>query len=180
MKTTITAALLIAFVFIVDAAGQTGRRTSAPARAKTATGRKAPTKSVKLAAPAKTAKPAAAAAPSQAAITTNSGLTYVVTEKNEAGRQLKPGDTVVVHYTGLLTTGAKFDSSLDRNDPISFPLGQGRVIKGWDEGIQKLRVGERATLIIPPTLGYGANGTRDGVIPPNATLIFVVEVVGVK
>jgi FKBP-type peptidyl-prolyl cis-trans isomerase len=74
----------------------------------------------------------------------------------------------------------KFDSSLDRNEPITFPLGAGRVIKGWDEGLQKLRVGDRATLIIPSQLGYGVRGTPDGTIPPNATLIFIVEVVGVK
>jgi peptidylprolyl isomerase len=92
---------------------------------------------------------------------------------------VKVGDTVLVHYTGLLTNGAKFDSSLDRNEPIAFPLGAGRVIKGWDEGIARLRVGDQATLIIPPELGYGAKGAG-GVIPPNATLIFIVEVVGVK
>lgn len=114
-----------------------------------------------------------------AAVTTASGLTYIVTDKNEAGQQLKAGDNVAVHYTGLLSSGVKFDSSLDRGEPITFPLGAGRVIKGWDEGIQRLRVGERATLIIPPALGYGSRGAG-GVIPPDATLIFIVEVVGVK
>jgi peptidylprolyl isomerase len=73
----------------------------------------------------------------------------------------------------------KFDSSLDRGEPIAFPLGQGRVIKGWDEGVAKLRVGDQATLIIPPQLGYGAKGAG-GVIPPDATLIFIIEVVDVK
>jgi FKBP-type peptidyl-prolyl cis-trans isomerase len=86
---------------------------------------------------------------------------------------------VIVHYTGLLGTGVKFDSSLDRGTPFTFPLGAGRVIKGWDEGIAKLRVGEQATLIIPPQLGYGERGAG-GVIPPNATLIFLVELVGIK
>jgi peptidylprolyl isomerase len=115
-----------------------------------------------------------------AATTTASGLTYIITQKNETGQQLKVGDNVQVHYTGLLTNGMKFDSSLDRGEPISFPLGRGRVIKGWDEGIQKLRVGERATLIIPASLGYGSRGAGNGDIPPDATLIFIVEVVGVQ
>jgi FKBP-type peptidyl-prolyl cis-trans isomerase len=74
----------------------------------------------------------------------------------------------------------KFDSSLDRSEPISFPLGAGKVIKGWDEGIAKLRVGDKAMLIIPPQLGYGAKGAGNGEIPPNATLIFIVELVGVN
>ena len=86
---------------------------------------------------------------------------------------------MLVHYTGLLTNGTKFDSSLDRSEPIAFPLGAGRVIKGWDEGIAKLRVGDQATLIIPSQLGYGAKGAG-GVIPPDATLIFIIEVVDVK
>lgn len=113
------------------------------------------------------------------AVTTASGLTYIITESGK-GAPLKAGNTVTVHYTGLLTNGTKFDSSLDRNEPITFLLGAGRVIKGWDEGLQKLRVGDRATFFIPPQIGYGARGTPDGTIPPNATLIFIVEVVGVK
>lgn len=113
------------------------------------------------------------------ALTTDSGLTYIVTQ-NGTGAQLKAGDTVTVHYTGLLTSGVKFDSSLDRGEPFSFPLGAGRVIKGWDEGVQKLRVGDRATFFIPSSLGYGARGTPGGEIPPDAMLIFVIEVVGVQ
>ena len=112
------------------------------------------------------------------AITTASGLTYIVTRRSQE-RQPQPGDTVQVNYTGLLGSGAKFDSSLDRGQPFEFPLGKGRVIKGWDEGIAKLRVGEQATLIIPPQIGYGERGAG-GVIPPNATLIFLVELVGIK
>lgn len=111
-------------------------------------------------------------------MTTASGLTYIITEHG-TGAQLKAGDTAIVNYTGLFTSGAKFDSSLDRNEPFSFPLGAGKVIKGWDEGFQKLRVGDRAMLIIPPSLGYGGRGAG-GVIPPGATLIFIIEVVGVK
>lgn len=113
------------------------------------------------------------------AVTTASGLTYIVTQ-NGTGAQLKAGDTVKVHYTGLFTNGVKFDSSLDRGDPIEFPLGRGRVIKGWDEGIQKLRVGDRAMLYIPPALAYGTKGAGNGAIPPDSTLIFIVEVVGVR
>ena len=114
----------------------------------------------------------------QAAATTDSGLTYIVTKRGE-GAQLKAGDNVIVNYTGLLTNGAKFDSSLDRGQPLSFELGAGRVIKGWDEGLQKLHVGDHATLIIPPGIAYGERGAG-GVIPPNATLIFIIEVVGVQ
>jgi len=113
-----------------------------------------------------------------ASVTTPSGLTYIVTQPG-TGAQLKAGDMVRVHYTGLLTSGVKFASSLDRNEPISFQLGAGKVIKGWDEGLQKLRVGDRATFFIPPALGYGARGA-DSVIPPDATLIFIIEVVGVQ
>lgn len=112
------------------------------------------------------------------AVTTASGLTYIVTKQGE-GAQLKAGDNIIVNYTGLLTNGTKFDSSLDRGDPFSFPLGAGRVIKGWDEGFSKLRVGDHATLIIPSTIAYGERGAG-GVIPPGATLIFIVEVLGVK
>jgi len=114
----------------------------------------------------------------QQAVTTASGLTYIITKRGD-GAPIKKGDNVIVNYTGLLTNGAKFDSSLDRNDTFSFPVGAGMVIKGWDEGLQKLRVGDHATLIIPPSIGYGATGAG-GVIPPNATLIFIIEVVGVK
>ena len=116
--------------------------------------------------------------PTSNAVTTASGLTYIVTKKGE-GAQLKAGDNIIVNYTGLLTDGTKFDSSLDRGEPFSFPLGAGKVIKGWDEGFQKLKVGDHATLIIPSSIGYGERGAG-GVIPPGATLIFIVEVIGVK
>ncbi len=116
--------------------------------------------------------------PKSSAITTESGLTYIVT-KNGTGAQLKAGDTIIVNYTGLLTDGTKFDSSLDRSEPFSFPLGAGKVIKGWDEGFQKLKVGDHATLIIPSSIAYGERGAG-GVIQPGATLIFIVEVIGVQ
>lgn len=113
-----------------------------------------------------------------AAMTTPSGLTYLITKKG-TGRQPKQGETVVIHYTGTLTNGVKFDSSRDRSGPLSFKLGVGQVIKGWDEGVAKLRVGDQAILVIPPTIAYGNQGAGD-VIPPDSTLIFVVEVVDVK
>jgi peptidyl-prolyl cis-trans isomerase A (cyclophilin A) len=113
-----------------------------------------------------------------AAKKTASGLYYII-ETPGAGAQAVAGKTVSVHYTGLLTDGTKFDSSYDRKQPITFTLGKGQVIPGWDEGIALLKVGSKAKLIIPSELGYGANGAG-GVIPPNATLIFETELVDVK
>ncbi len=95
------------------------------------------------------------------------------------GKMAETGMTVNVHYTGWLTDGTKFDSSLDRNQPFQFTLGQGQVIRGWDEGVKGMRVGGKRKLTIPPDLGYGARGAG-GVIPPNATLIFEVELLGAK
>jgi peptidylprolyl isomerase len=113
------------------------------------------------------------------AITTPSGLTYLVTKKGTGRLPLK-GETIVLHYTGMLTNGVKFDSSHDRGEPLSFKLGGGRMIKGFDEGFSKLRVGDHAILIIPSELAYGSRGAGDGVIPPDSKLIFVVEVVEVR
>jgi peptidylprolyl isomerase len=106
-------------------------------------------------------------------ITTESGLQYVKLVEGD-GAQPQQGQKVVVHYTGTLEDGTQFDSSRDRNRPFDFKLGIGQVIKGWDEGVGMMRVGDRWKLIIPPELGYGARGAG-GVIPPNATLIFDVE-----
>jgi FKBP-type peptidyl-prolyl cis-trans isomerase FkpA len=114
-------------------------------------------------------------------ITTSSGLQYDDTVTG-SGDEAKAGQQVTVHYTGWLyedgVKGAKFDSSKDRNDPFEFDLGRGHVIKGWDEGVQGMKVGGRRTLVIPPQLGYGARGAG-GVIPPNATLMFEVELLGI-
>jgi peptidylprolyl isomerase len=106
-----------------------------------------------------------------------SGLSYIITRRGE-GRQPLAGERVQVNYTGLLSSGVKFDSSYDRGRPFTFPLGKGQVIKGWDEGIAKLHVGDQATFIIPPEIGYGEKGR--GPIPPKATLIFVVELMGIE
>ena len=110
--------------------------------------------------------------------TTASGLVFeelVVGSGNAAAS----GQKVSVHYTGWLTNGTKFDSSKDRGDPFIFPLGKGQVIKGWDEGVQGMKIGGVRKLTIPPNLGYGARGAG-GVIPPNATLVFEVELLAIK
>lgn len=159
----IIAVLLIPATSGLTAQGQTKKR-----RVPTTRGRKTTP-----------AKPGVSAAKFSAVTTTPSGLIYVITRRS-TGRPPRPGETVVVNYTGLLGNGVKFDSSLDRGQPFKFKLGEGRVIKGWDEGIAKLRVGEQATLIIPPQLGYGAKGAGGGVIPPDATLVFIVELIGIE
>jgi FKBP-type peptidyl-prolyl cis-trans isomerase len=133
-----------------------------------------------------TAAPAAANTKKETSkmITTPSGLMYV-DEVLGTGAEAKAGQTVTVHYTGWLLDesavnkrGKKFDSSKDRGDPFQFPLGGGRVIKGWDEGVQGMKIGGKRILTIPASIGYGARGAG-GVIPPNATLIFEVDLLGV-
>lgn len=111
-------------------------------------------------------------------VTTASGLKYIDT-KVGTGAEAKKGDTVEVHYTGWLKDGKKFDSSKDRGQPFSFELGSGQVIKGWDEGVEKMKVGGTRKLIIPPDLAYGKRGAG-GVIPPDAELTFEVELLGIK
>lgn len=110
--------------------------------------------------------------------TTASGLQY----RDEAvgsGQEAKSGDHVVVHYTGTLTDGRKFDSSHDRNKPFEFPLGAGMVIRGWDEGVAGMKVGGKRRLLIPAELGYGSRGAGN-IIPPNSALVFDVELIGIR
>lgn len=112
------------------------------------------------------------------AVTTQSGLRYEDIVAG-TGDSPQPGQEVTVHYTGTLEDGTKFDSSLDRGQPFKFKIGVGQVIKGWDEGVMTMKVGGKRKLVIPPQLGYGARGAG-GVIPPNATLVFEVELLGVN
>lgn len=127
--------------------------------------------------------PTAAAQKKESKMTkTPSGLEYEDTVVGN-GASPKTGQTCVMHYTGWLyentTKGKKFDSSLDRGQPFEFAIGKGQVIQGWDEGVATMKVGGKRTLVIPPSIGYGARGAG-GVIPPNATLLFEVELLGVK
>jgi peptidylprolyl isomerase len=110
--------------------------------------------------------------------TTTSGLKYTDTVVG-TGASPKTGETVTVHYTGYLLDGKKFDSSVDRKQPFSFTIGVGQVIKGWDEGVSTMKVGGKRKLIIPPALGYGSRGAGN-IIPPNADLVFEVELLNVK
>lgn len=110
-------------------------------------------------------------------VTTPSGLIYDDLAVG-SGAAARAGTSVKVHYTGWLTDGTKFDSSVDRGDPFGFSLGKGQVIAGWDEGVEGMRVGGKRKLTIPPALGYGAYGAG-GVIPPNATLVFEVELLAI-
>lgn len=162
----ITLVLLFAAINVFEAQGQTSRRR--------ASSRRSTRQSV-----ARPIPPINASTAAPAATTTPSGLTYLITRRGN-GRQPKAGEVVLVHYTGMLANGVKFDSSRDRNEPIAFKLGAGRVIKGWDEGVAQLRVGDQAVLVIPPQIGYGSKGAGAGVIPPDATLIFIIEVMDVK
>ena len=111
-------------------------------------------------------------------VTTESGLQYRDLAEGE-GPAARKGDTVEVHYTGWLEDGTKFDSSVDRGRPFSFRLGAGRVIRGWDEGVQGMKTGGKRKLVIPAKLGYGKRGAGN-VIPPNATLIFEVELLAIR
>ncbi|MBF0440757.1 MAG: FKBP-type peptidyl-prolyl cis-trans isomerase [Oligoflexales bacterium] len=114
----------------------------------------------------------------QAVTTSTSGLKIEVLKPGD-GDVAKSGMKATVHYTGTLEDGTKFDSSLDRNLPFTFNLGRGEVIKGWDEGVEGMKVGEKRKLTVPPDLGYGERG-RGGIIPPNAKLIFEIELIKVE
>lgn len=115
----------------------------------------------------------------------NNKVTYIKGMKIEVlkegtGIEAKAGDEVSVHYTGTLANGKKFDSSVDRGEPFAFTLGQNRVIQGWELGVLGMKVGEKRKLTIPPELGYGSRDVGDGLIPPNSTLIFEVELLGIN
>lgn len=110
--------------------------------------------------------------------TTPSGLQYRDDKVGE-GQEAKAGDLVAVHYTGTLADGKKFDSSRDRGQPFQFGLGAGQVIRGWDEGVAGMKIGGRRTLVIPPELGYGSRAMGN-VIPANSTLVFDVELLGIR
>jgi peptidylprolyl isomerase len=133
---------------------------------------------VKLMGVKKTVKPVPFATAGLDTLSTPSGLRYIMVHRTE-GPQARSGANVKVHYTGYLKDGKVFDSSVQRGEPIGFPLGQGRVIKGWDEGIQLLKVGEKARLLIPSKLAYGEQGAG-GIIAPNTDLIFDVELVSIN
>lgn len=189
MKTVVSFMVLAVALFAVAACrseekGQAPAGQS-PARAEPAKAPAAPAAPAAAApaTPAPAGHAAPAAAPTAAAgggslQKTASGLEYEDIKVGD-GAAPQTGQTVIVHYTGTLMNGSKFDSSVDRGQPFRFPIGQGRVIKGWDEGLSTMKVGGRRKLVIPPELGYGARGAG-GVIPPNATLIFDVELLGVQ
>lgn len=130
--------------------------------------------------PAATEQPAAEAPAAEAPAPTAEDVTELQVEDlvEGTGAEAKSGDNVTVHYTGWLTDGTKFDSSVDSGQPFQFPLGAGRVIPGWDQGVEGMKVGGKRKLTIPPSLGYGEQGAG-GVIPPNATLVFEVELISV-
>lgn len=154
--------------------------TSASSAASTATAKAAATATTSAAAAAAATTGNAPGIPALSAEVkqTSSGLRYI-DEVVGTGATAQRGQTVNVHYTGWLTTGQKFDSSRDRGQPFAFPLGAGRVITGWDEGVAGMKVGGKRRLIIPPALGYGAQGVP-GAIPANSTLIFDVELLGAQ
>src|SRR5262245_27843941 len=160
MKTVLAALALAALPAVVGCASTSGTKTAAGSSTSAAS------------------QTASSAGSPTGAVTLPDGLKYEDLKVGD-GALAEEGHKVDVHYTGWLTDGTKFDSSLDRGKPFSFTLGGGNVIRGWDEGVKGMRVGGKRKLTIPPDLGYGASGAA-GVIPPNATLVFEVELLGVE
>ena len=165
----------VAAALLMAGCQQTSKTTSTTASTTTATTTSAAKESTAMSPQASNPTPPAGSADT---VTTPSGLKYVEVTRGD-GPTAESGQTVSVHYTGWLTDGSKFDSSLDRGQPFSFPLGGGRVIRGWDEGVKGMRVGGTRRLIIPSALGYGERGFPP-VIPPNATLVFEVKLLSVQ
>ena len=167
----LTTLALTVFTFAACSSTPQQEKPAAPSEPAPQTAAPAP-----LEAPKEAAEVAKPAAPEPKMMTTPSGLKYQDLAVGK-GPMPKAGSHVMVHYTGWLTNGQKFDSSVDRNQPFTFTLGRGEVIKGWDEGVASMHVGGKRKLTIPPGLGYGKRGAG-GVIPPDATLVFEVELLG--
>lgn len=173
-KTTIRLWIIACVLLTVTLAACSGQATSTP----TAEPTTPPTPTATVPAPTPTEAPTSEPVVHENAQVTASGLQYVEIKAGD-GPAPQVGEIVAVHYTGMLEDGTVFDSSYDRGQPIQFALGRGMVIPGWDEGIGMMKEGGQAKLIIPPELAYGASGAGD-VIPPNATLIFEVELVSIQ
>lgn len=150
-----------------------------PATAATKPAPTTPAADAKTPAPSEPAPGIAKGEPAPETVHSASGLEYR-DEKVGTGATPKHGQVVIVNYRGTFPDGREFDSSYKRNEPFEFTLGVGAVIKGWDEGVASMRVGGKRHLVIPPQLAYGAEGAGDGLIPPNATLVFHVELLGVR
>jgi len=169
---------LVLLIGLVAIAGCAKKEASPPAEQQSSAATQ--TEQTTTETPAQQTAPAESGIPMVAGdtVTTASGLKYIEIAAG-SGPTPEPGNLIGAHYTGWLLDGKKFDSSRDRGQPLQFPIGKGRVIKGWDEGLLSMSVGGRRLLIIPPELGYGDRGTPGGPIPPKATLIFDVELVSI-
>lgn len=167
-----TAYLLLAAALVAVAATVTGCSNSSSSTPAQSSASQQSAQSQSAATGQPTTAPSQSQPPAEASL-------KIVDEKVGKGTAAKTGDTVTVNYTGWLTDGTKFDSSLDRNEPFSFTLGAGQVIEGWDKGVVGMKVGGKRKLTIPPDMGYGAQGAN-GVIPPNATLVFEITLLKIN
>jgi FKBP-type peptidyl-prolyl cis-trans isomerase len=170
--------MVLALAITLTGCKRGGEGSPTPSGAGASSATSAPSGGSTQSAGAGTSAGAAATTPAPQEITTPSGLKYQDVKVGD-GTLAENGMTASVHYTGWLTDGTKFDSSLDRGQPFSFRIGAGQVIRGWDEGVRGMRVGGKRKLTIPPDLGYGDAGTPGGPIPPKATLVFDVELIDV-